>query len=900
MTTSETVLIVDGSPRNIEVLSAVLKGYFNLKVAGDGSRALALAGDADKPDLILLAVAMPGMSGHDVCRRLKANEATAGIPVIFVAAGADVDEEARGFDVGAADYIHEPFSPPIVLARVCTHLALRKARADAERTAGESRVARTQAARALDQLHKTKEAAEQSSKELETLLENAWIGVFIITPDRIIRRANRHCEEVIYGWKRGEMIGKRSRIFYRSEEEFDEFGRNAYPHLAAGERYLTREAVFCRKDGTPFLAQAVGSLIDPSDPSRGTIWLVNDITERKAAERRLSQALAEVEIIFQYASVGILYVLDRNVVRVNKTFEAMFGYSSAELIGRTTRFIYESDAAYEAAGREAQAALAAGASCYKVDTTAHRKDGSDLICELVGSLVDTKDPEKGAIWLFSDVTELRHAQEQLRSAKEAAERATDAIRVKSEQVASLLDNSGQGFLSFGGDLVVEPAYSRACELMLGRSPAGRAADDLLFPSDPRARRLMRDCVADAIGESNPGDKSMFLSLVPSETRVGGRTLHIDYIPIETGIMVVLSDVTDERALAQQVARESRRLEMIVAAVTDGGDFFSAIDEFRDFIKGGAAALQSRTPASVYRAIHTFKGTFNQLGFYHLPEELHAVETALQAQSDEAGGELLAATVFAKNWTDLLDWDLRTVVDALGADFLARRGVVTLSPEQAQRYERLAARLLRSNHVGEQDRDPLAELSIIRAVSLRKELGYYDRFIHRIAAALDKDVGPLVLEGEDVRVNPDTFGPLLRSLGHVFRNAVDHGIEDPETRFAAGKNEAGTITCRISRSSKTLRLEIADDGGGIDEGALRRRAAALGVAGGAGLTELVCVDGLSCRNEVTDLSGRGVGMASVRAAAVKLGGDMQVISRPGQGTSVKFEIPFCDDWKIRRF
>ena len=93
---------------------------------------MAIANGAEKPDLILLDVMMPGMDGYEVCRRLKDIPATRDIPVIFLTAKTEEAEEEKGFDVGAVDYIHKPFSAPIVLARVRTQLALQEALAEAQ------------------------------------------------------------------------------------------------------------------------------------------------------------------------------------------------------------------------------------------------------------------------------------------------------------------------------------------------------------------------------------------------------------------------------------------------------------------------------------------------------------------------------------------------------------------------------------------------------------------------------------------------------------------------------------------------------------------------------------------------------------------------------------------------
>ena len=127
-TERQTLLIVDDTPDNITLLSGLLKNRYRIKVATEGERAIKIAALDPPPDLILLDIMMPGMDGYEVCRRLKANPRTTGIPVIFLTAKVQVEDEEKGLKLGAVDYITKPISPPIVLARVETHLMLKNAR----------------------------------------------------------------------------------------------------------------------------------------------------------------------------------------------------------------------------------------------------------------------------------------------------------------------------------------------------------------------------------------------------------------------------------------------------------------------------------------------------------------------------------------------------------------------------------------------------------------------------------------------------------------------------------------------------------------------------------------------------------------------------------------------------
>jgi len=120
----QTILVVDDAPENIDVLNGILSDTYKIKAATNGEKALKIAFSDSMPDLILLDIMMPGMDGYEVCRRLKEDSRTEHVPVIFVTAMGEVENEKHGFELGAVDYITKPVSPPIVKARVHAQLML--------------------------------------------------------------------------------------------------------------------------------------------------------------------------------------------------------------------------------------------------------------------------------------------------------------------------------------------------------------------------------------------------------------------------------------------------------------------------------------------------------------------------------------------------------------------------------------------------------------------------------------------------------------------------------------------------------------------------------------------------------------------------------------------------------
>ena len=122
----QTILVVDDVPENLTILTFLLENLYRVKIATNGKLALRIALSDDPPDLILLDIMMQEMDGYEVCRHLKSDFQTADIPVIFLTAMSEIEDELKGFELGAADFINKPISPPIVLARVATHLKLRR------------------------------------------------------------------------------------------------------------------------------------------------------------------------------------------------------------------------------------------------------------------------------------------------------------------------------------------------------------------------------------------------------------------------------------------------------------------------------------------------------------------------------------------------------------------------------------------------------------------------------------------------------------------------------------------------------------------------------------------------------------------------------------------------------
>ena len=186
---------------------------------------------------------------------------------------------------------------------------------------------------------------------------------------------------------------------------------------------------------------------------------------------------------------------------------------------------------------------------------------------------------------------------------------------------------------------------------------------------------------------------------------------------------------------------------------------------------------------------------------------------------------------------------------------------------------------------------------LRMVPVAQLFGSFPRLVRDVARQLDKKVA-LVTHGETAEVDKTIMDRLFEPMVHLVRNALDHGVEDPEQRRAAGKSEAATISIAASRSGDRLLVEVTDDGRGIDPAVVRRKASEKLILPPDELTaltdeevvDLVFSAGFSTASVVSDISGRGIGMDVVRTAIEQIGGRVSLESKVGIGTTVRLDLP----------
>lgn len=254
--------------------------------------------------------------------------------------------------------------------------------------------------------------------EYRAILENASVAILFTRQSRVLHCNARFAE--MFGWSSPEELqGQPGSVFWLSLDDYAEVGRNAGPALAAGQAFEV-ERPMRRKDGSTFLCHIVAKAVNPAATTEGTIWIGEDVTDRRRAEETTRQLMLQQQAILENASVGILFTQEGGIRHCNARMEQMFGWGPGELIGQSARVFFASDEDYGLFGQEAGPVLLSG-NQLDVEWANVRKDGSRLWCRILARAVVPGDATQGTIWTTEDVSARREAQLALMQAHEELE-----------------------------------------------------------------------------------------------------------------------------------------------------------------------------------------------------------------------------------------------------------------------------------------------------------------------------------------------------------------------------------------------------------------------------------------------------------------------------------------------
>ncbi len=462
---------------------------------------------------------------------------------------------------------------------------------------------------------------------------------------------------------------------------------------------------------------------------------------------------------------------------------------------------------------------------------------------------------------------------------------------RTRSIQSLLDVTGDGFLSFGPDYKVRPEYSRACEVIFNGAVAGKRLPDLLFIEEQPKRDFTDGLDLYFTGKARP---EVIFDLLDSEVLVGERVIQLDYRAIdESTVMCSLSDATGQRQLEAQVEEQERRRSLILRVVSNRTHFASFVNEAETLFQVLDAAGRGEGDLTVgseehLMKLHTFKGNASFLGFSRTGTVSHDLEDQLAAMDILDSEFDVSAGIFVlkRQFYD----ELNIVTDTLGKQWLEAIETVNVP----SRYVRKVEQYVRNRYSA--DSQLVQALEEFRRVPLSSLFSRFPDLINDIASRRGRRVKPVDIHGGDFKVLPERFEPIANALTHVARNMIDHGIESPAEREMKGKDPAGEIRIELQDTGQVVEIKLTDDGQGIPIAAIEQRGRAQGLikegeeVSRKDLLAMIFKPGFSTAEMVTTVSGRGIGLAAVHDAVGKAGGKISVETRAGRGTTFRISLP----------
>lgn len=451
---------------------------------------------------------------------------------------------------------------------------------------------------------------------------------------------------------------------------------------------------------------------------------------------------------------------------------------------------------------------------------------------------------------------------------------TAALDERNEAMTLILDNVAQGLVTVQLDGTMGAQRSRAMTLWFGAPEPGDRVWKYLAGHDPDLEAWMQlsfDGLAQRFLPVEVG-----LAQLPDRISRGGEIFRLEYRPLGepvSALLVVVSNITEEVQRQRSETAQRELISIVERAYRDRTGFLEFFREADEMVQD-LMAMRDESLAELKRRLHTLKGNASMFGVQSVAEVCHELESRIEelpvALDDKERARLSAA------WHAVHD----RIESVLG---ISQRRAILVDWEEYQKV---------LSSIGEPEPPWASPIRRWGQVPTRTHLERFAELARQLARRLGKGEIDVEIRDRDLHLESERFAPVWSAMVHTVRNAVDHGLERPEERKESGKPERGKLTLSSELTGGDVVLEVRDDGRGFDwvKIAQRARDAGIPTAMPSDLDQAVFHGGISTASEVTDTSGRGVGLGALRVAVLAAGGAVELSSEPGQGTTVRCRIP----------
>jgi HPt (histidine-containing phosphotransfer) domain-containing protein/HAMP domain-containing protein len=472
--------------------------------------------------------------------------------------------------------------------------------------------------------------------------------------------------------------------------------------------------------------------------------------------------------------------------------------------------------------------------------------------------------------------ELEHMNENLE--QKVADR-TLALAGRNRDMRLVLDNIDQGFLTLSLKGVMASERSAVVDRWFGPMEGKQTFWSYLAATSPDFARSFELAWEQLVDDALPYEVA--IEQLPSRlTTDAGATFSFRYLPFLNneqleGVLVVAFDITDRLLHEREEAELMELMHAFRRLTVDRRGFLAFMSEASSMVARIVDEAEQE-PGTLRSTLHTLKGNAGQMGLTVIARLCHDLEDELAS-----GDGMKSQAQLGERWKALAEHVLQLIGDR-------KRRTLEVDGDD---YDALVALLSR-----EGNRLALRELLTWQLEPVARALARLAEQAQGLARRLDKGIIEVDVQAGSIRLDAERFAPFFADLTHLVRNAVDHGLEHPAERAALGKPPHGKMVFKAQVRGDQLTFEISDDGTGIDWESIAARGTALGLPSqtAADRLAILCHEGVTTRSEVSEISGRGVGMFAFRQRIEALHGRLEVESTLGLGTKWLISLPWSPE------